>query len=221
MKQTAGKKRTGLKAGLAVMIAASLLLGTGCRSMIELAMMEKASKLEPRPMEIEEFYSEAEGYHFPGFHWGENFTAFQRATNFSVTDMEGYTEEETVYTASELKISLLGRVNDAASVGCRGEDLVAFVSLNYEKGTDADGFDAFAKSLRESLISKFGEPTETLEHNEDVDGKLYNYRTDFWRKLVGEKMTELQLGTATLPGSSSPNYLSIGVDFQTEMETEK
>ena len=220
MKRKAEKKRHILKAGLAVIAVMLLLAGTGCRSMIELAKMEQAARLEPKPMKVEEFCSEAEGYHYPGFRWGDDFSAFQRATDFSVTDMEGYTEEETVYTASELKVALLDRVNDAAAVGCRGKDLVAFVSLNYEKkANESEEFDTFAKALREQLVQAFGEPVETLEHNEEVNGKLYNYKTEFWRKLVGEKLTELQLGTATLPGSSSPNYLSIGVNFRTEEDT--
>lgn len=182
--------------------------------MIELARLDKKAALTPKPMAVTDLYSEAEGYHFPGFQWGGDFTAFQKATDYSVTDMEGYTEEETVYTAGGLKRSFFDVANDTASIGCRGKDEVAFVSLNFSKGVDADAFASFAEQLKAAAREAFGAPDEVISHNEEVDGKLYNYETSFWRKTVDGKITELQLGTATLPGSSSPNYLSLGVDYR-------
>ena len=208
-------RKTQFRRVFVCLIAGLLVIfGTGCRSMIELAKMEQAARLEPKPMELSSFYSEEEGFHYPGFNWGDGFSEFQRVTDFSVTDMEGYTELETVYTASELRLLILERVNDEASIGCRDKDEVAFVSINFSKDSDPDTFPAFCEQIEKKLTELFGASAETIAHNEEVDGKLYNFRTEVWQKTVGGKITEFQFGTATLPGSATPNFLSIGVNWR-------
>ena len=205
------------KAGIAVLAALLMLSFCGCRSMIELALMDKEQRNQATQLDLKDLYSAAEGFHYPGFSWGEDFAAFQRATDFSVTDMEGYTDTDTVYTASDLHHMILDRRNDAAQVGCRDKDKVSFVSMSFDRGEDdAEVFAAFSAQLATELKALYGEPDQVLDHTEDVNGAQYIYKTMIWQKTAGGKITELQYGTATMPGTDVPNFVSIGVDWLPE-----
>lgn len=199
--------------GLLITAALVCMTATGCRSMIELALMDKASRSEATELRIADLFSADEGFHYPGFSWGSDFAAFQRLTNFSVTDLEGYTETETIYTAGDLHHFMLDKENSTANIGLRKDDEVAFVSLHFEKGEESKELDEFTAKVTETLNTLFGEPDEILTHSEEVNQNLYNIETRIWRYSVGDRITELQWGTATLPGTTVPGFVSLGVDW--------
>ena len=60
----------------AAVLALGVLSGAGCRSMIEMRLMNEAERSIPKPLTLSELYTEQGGYCFPGFTWGQNFSEF-------------------------------------------------------------------------------------------------------------------------------------------------
>lgn len=219
------KIKSGIKlkvktAVFAALVSALALLGAGCkiftRSQIELALLEKDARAKATPLEISSLYSAEEGYHYPGFAWGGTFKDFQEATNYAITDMEeGMTDTDTVFPAGDLHHTILGRANDSANVGCRDEDVISFVSMMFERD-EVRAFQEFSANVEQALLDEFGTPTEETTRSETISGTTYQYKTLYWRKTIGTRTTELQWGTATIPGSALPAYAALGVAWYEE-----
>ncbi len=202
----------------AAVIALGVLSGAGCRSMIEMRLMNEAERSVPKPLTLSELYTEQGGYCFPGFTWGQNFSDFQRLTDFAVTDLEGYTENgETVYTAGDLHRTIFGRENDSGNVGILDDEIVDFVSIGFQTPETPDentlSIAELSSKMQEELVRLFREPDETVTHSDTVNNVVYTMRTSFWRKEVNGRVTELQWGTATAAGMEDPSFASLGVAF--------
>ena len=218
-----------MKRRIAAMITAALFLSaallSGCRSMIELRLLDEAERSVPVEMSIDDFYSEKDGYHFPGLSWGSDFKAFQQATNFSVKEIEGYTDNgESVYTAG-LHYIVLDRENDGGNVGCKGkQDVVSFVSMSFQEDPDTvetPTLNAYYEKLIGKLEETYGKADEFAEHTEIIDNASYQYASSFWRKAIGEQITELQISRVTPTGATEASIVSIGFAWYEESDETK
>ena len=214
MKQIKNLLRTA-----AVLCAAGALLlsSAGCRSMIELARMDEAARKTATTLDLAQLVSQKEGYHFPGFSWGGGFGDFQRSLNYPVTEFEGYTDREEVYTADYLRKIVFGRENISASIGLM-DDVVTFVSLRFDNTDAADPLDQYDARLFAELVRLFGQPAETVTSNETVNDMTYQMKTTVWEMEVNGRLTSLQWGTATLPATTVPAFASLGVSWTSTTE---
>lgn len=212
--------KTGWKKGtlfvMTALLAGSLLLAAGCRSSIELALLEKEQRATPVLLELSELHSDAEGFHYPGFSWGGTFTDFQKVTNGAITAEEGISETGQLYEAGDMHRLVLERQNDSASVEMGDGELITSISLRFEKGASETTFGTFAESVKSELIRLYGEPQETVSHQETISSATYQLDTFVWKKRVGDKVTEIQFGLATLPGATDPSFAALGVDWYAE-----
>ncbi|MBR4767936.1 MAG: hypothetical protein IK088_03065 [Lachnospiraceae bacterium] len=205
--------------------AAAALLFTGCRSLIEMRVLEERERLIAYELDLGACFSEGEGYHYPNVPWGQNFTDFQRATNSAVTDVEGYTEDgKTIFTAGDLHVMLLGRRNDAANMATKENDVVSFVSISFSPSDDPNvmKIDQLFTDYKKVLTDKFGEPTGLAERDETANGVTYLYETYYWDAEADGKKTELQWSSARVSGSESLRFVAIGfVWLDEEKEAEE
>lgn len=205
-------------------LASSVVLFTGCRSLIEMRVLEEQERLIAYELDLKECYSEAEGYHFPHVTWGQNFADFQRATNTAVTDVEGYAETgETIFTCGDLHIMLNGRRNDGANMATKENDVVSFVSISFTPSKNPDDlplqqlFDDYKATLTET----FGAPDDRAERTETVGEISYQYETYYWRAKAGDKDTELQWSTARVSGSDVVRIVALGFVWPEEKAAEE
>ena len=216
-------KKKAIALILSAVLAGALFASQGCRSMIELRKIEEAQAAIPVEIDFRAFYSDEDGYHFPNLKWGGSFSDFQRAADYPVKQIEGYTDNgETVYDAAYLRYIILGRANDEANVACKDKDVVSFVSFGFKPSAEEEtaSLSEYFETVVSSFTEAFGEPDEHLKHNEDVDGNPFAYDSVFYRKTVGEKVTELQVSTVTPAGSAEPSIMSIGGAWYEDSDAE-
>lgn len=71
------KNKCVVKAVVAVLLCATMLMAVGCKSPLQRAAEEKAARQEAKVLDYANCYSDELGYHYPGYAWGESFSVFQ------------------------------------------------------------------------------------------------------------------------------------------------
>ena len=187
------------------MVLCMALSFAGCKSMIKEAADEASRRAEAQPIALKDMYSEAGGYHFPGYQWGDSFAEFQKVANYPISNIAGYGEDCTYYDAEGWHILLGDYVNDSATVGMDDSEYIRMISFEFAGGNgsiSATGFDGFAAVIEANL----GTATEVTEKDgEDQNGTKFTYKTYFWRATLENGLeTSLQWGSATIKGTRTP-----------------
>lgn len=208
---------------LAVMVSAALL--TGCTSTIKPSIDEEKNKTVTE-LQFSDFLSEEDGFHFPGIPWGTTFSEFQEKTGYSVTELLTYEDEdERLYEAEDLLVSIFGRPCDTATLHCRKDDVCKLISVafsNEEESKKPVKQEELYDRLLKELTGRFGEPDEITESTQEVKNDMASTETRIWRKTSADgKETELQFATMSLPFAGEPVYVTVGFFWKNaENETE-
>lgn len=208
-----------------VLTILSLLLSvlpalSGCRSAIGAANASKEQAAAVVEYALSAFYSEEDGYHFPGFRWGEGFGAFQRAAGYPISNIAGYAEDGTMYDAENWHVRFGEQVSKQATVGVDNGDRVCLVLFEMERDSEAEKpiskayFEAFAAEL----TALFGE-AEISRGTEESGTIPLNTVTYKWeRALPTGEITTLQWASATEESITEPKLISFVVGYYTKEE---
>lgn len=201
-----------MKMAIVVMLALSMLL-TGCKSMIGAAIEESIRRSEAREISIKDMFSEKDGFHFPGYSWGDEFGAFQQAADFPISEIAGYSEDGTFYDAADWHVNLDGMINDGATVATDMIECVQMVMFEYS-GSKTPISKAEFQAFADNIGKYFTIQPTVKERDEETDTVTYHYVTYYWTYTLPDgKETSLQWASATVKGTTNPSAVTFSLSY--------
>ena len=133
----------------------------------------------------------------------------------TITKINGYGANNIIsYDAEQLRVKLLGRPSDGASIACVG-DTMYMISVLYE--SDGDEVSVIGQAdLRDQYVAKmtevYGEPSKHESMEKEIQEQKMFYETWYWdAKTTDGKDTQIQFGTSSAIPGGEPGYISLGV----------
>lgn len=193
----------------------SMLGASACRSRLQEGIERDRKRYIVNEFPLEEAYSEEEGYHFPNIPWGTKMADLQEILGITITKINGYGENNIIsYDAEQLRIKLLGRTSDGASIVCMGDNMY-MISVVYDVNGDEVSVVSQA-DLKEKYVPKmievYGEPDKHETEKKEIQEQIMYYETWYWDAQTADgKNTQIQFGTSSLLPGGEPSYISLGV----------
>lgn len=185
----------------------------GCKSTIGPAIEEAKKQAEVRELNLDEMFSEANGFHFPGYNWGDEFAQFQKAADYPITGIAGYSEDGTYYDCAKWHVKLGELENDGATVATDEEERVQLVMFEFADSARPVTTEIF-KSFAEEIGRHFDVQPELKERNEATDEGSYRYVTYYWRYTLPDgKETSLQWAAAYVQGVTNPMAATFSLSY--------
>ena len=200
---------------LSFVLILSMLSTAACRSRLQEGIERDRKRYIVNEFSLEDAYSEEEGYHFPGLTWGDPISAVQEKLGVMITKVNGYGTNNIIsYDAEQLRIKLLGRTSDGATIVCVG-DVMYMISAVFE--SNGDEVSVIGQSdLKEQYVAKmtevYGEPSNHENMEKEIQEQKMYYETWYWdAKTSDGKDTQIQFGTSSAIPGGEPAYISLGV----------
>ena len=193
----------------------SMLGASACKSRLKEGFERDQKRYAISEFPLEEAYSEAEGYHFPNVPWGTIIGEIQQKLGVTISKVNGYGENNVIsYDAGQLRVKLLGRMSDGASIACVG-DTIYMISVLFESNGDEINVIS-QKDLRDQYVAKmteaYGEPSNHENTEKEIQEQTMYYETWYWDAETSDgKKTQIQFGTSSLLKGGDPAYMSLGV----------
>lgn len=207
---------------VSIMLALSMLLSTGCKSPIQRAAEEQEERRKPKLIDYQQCYSEEKGYHYPGFYWGDSFGAFQKAADYPISELSGYSADNgTLYDAKDWRFQFGDFSNDSASVAADDEQRIRMIIFGIENNEISK---EYFESYKDVLAGAFSVEPVKEERDEETEAGTFHYETYYFRKtLADKKETSIQWAMATKKGFEAPSIITFafGCIFPEEEESSK
>lgn len=200
---------------LSLLLVLSLLGSSACRSRLQEGIERDRKRYIVNEFSLEDAYSKEEGYHFPNVPWGSQISDIQEKLGVMITKVNGYGTNNIIsYDAEQLRVKLLGRTSDGASIVCVG-DVMYMISVVFESNGDEVSVIG-QNDLKEQYVAKmtevYGEPSNHESTEKEIREQKMYYETWYWdAKTADGKDTQIQFGTSSAIPGGEPAYISLGV----------
>lgn len=200
-----------LALGLALCFGAMTLFG--CRSTIGPAIEEAKRRAQVHEIDVSDMFSEESGFHYPGYVWGHEFSEFQKAADFPITGIAGYSEDGTFYDCSEWNVKIGELQNDGATVAADMEERVQLVLFEFDGDKTSLSTELF-ENFAEEIGKNFEIKPSVEERDDQADNATYHYVTYYWRYTMEDgKETSLQWAAAYVKGAENPSAMTFSLSY--------
>ena len=200
---------------LSLLLILSMLGASACRSRLQEGIERDRKRYIVDEFSLEDAYSEEEGYHFPKVSWGSEISSIQETLGVMISKVNGYGTNNIIsYDAEQLRVKLLGRTSDGATIVCVG-DVMYMISVVFE--SNGDEVSVIGQSdLKEQYVAKmteaYGEPSNHDTAEKEIQEQKMYYETWYWDATTPDgKNTQIQFGTSSAIPGGEPAYISLGV----------
>ena len=200
---------------LSLLLTLSMLGASACRSRLQEGIERDKKRYIVNEFSLEDAYSKEDGYHFPNVPWGTQISEIQERLGVTISKVNGYGLNNIVsYDAEQLRVKLLGRTSDGATIVCVG-DIMYMISVVFESNGDEVsvlGQADLKEQYVEKMIEVYGEPSNHDTAEREVQEQKMYYETWYWDATTPDgKDTQIQFGTSSAIPGGEPAYISLGV----------
>ena len=211
------------KAAVLLSLLLMILALSGCMSPLARSIELERKLNRVTELDLEQVFSEEEGFHYPGISWGSTIQEVRDITGAPLDNIVGYAENgDIVYSGLGFKVSLLNVTDDQTTAGVTHEGQCYMISLIYmnDENTvrDVKLKDLYDR-VRAQLTERFGEGTETKDTHPVSNVATTTITSDWSHTDKNGRTTHLQLGTAQVAGTDEPGFFSLGFVWDIERQS--